>query len=245
MKQYHALAGVIICLCASMPFAQTKKPLVAINNLEARGITADEAATLTDVMRSEMINTGKFRVMERSQMESILKEQGFQQTGACNNEQCMVEMGQLLGAENMVAGSIGKIGKAYSINVRMFSVKTGEIIGTVSQSYAGAIEGLLTTEIPAVAKKLASSWEASAAPVVQPSARDKKTEVEQAVAQQPATKEKKPEMKKKGGAGTGILIGAGVAVIGGTAAAILLMRKGETGGTTPPVQEKTSIQVTW
>jgi hypothetical protein len=224
-----------------MPFAQSKKPLVAVNNLEARGITADEAATLTDVMRSEMINTGKFRVMERSQMESILKEQGFQQTGACNNEQCMVEMGQLLGAENMVAGSIGKIGKAYSINVRMFSVKTGEIIGTVSQSYTGAIEGLLTTEIPAVAKKLASSWEQSQPAPTPPAATEKKAE-----APQPAAEEKKPEMKKKGGAGTGILIGAGVAVIGGTAAAILLMRKGEgTGGATPPVQEKTSIQLTW
>ncbi len=135
--------------------AQVSIPLVAVNKLQARGISEDEGATLTDVLRSKLMNTGKFQVMERGQMESILKEQAFQQSGACTDQECMVEMGQVLGIKYIIAGSIGQVGKAYSINVRTISVETGEIINSVSHNYTGPIESLLTKEISTVANKLA------------------------------------------------------------------------------------------
>jgi len=128
---------------------------LAVKNLEARGISDDEAATLSDVLRSQLINTGNFSVMERSQMDEILKEQAFQQSGACTEEACLVQMGQLLGIQVIVAGSIGKIGRAFSINARTISVQTGEILNTVSRTYNGPIEKLLTDEMPLVALELA------------------------------------------------------------------------------------------
>ncbi|MFH0921114.1 MAG: CsgG/HfaB family protein [Fibrobacterota bacterium] len=129
-------------------------PSLAVNDLEARGITKDEALVLSDKLRSEIIQTGVFRLLERGKMDEILKEQGFQKSGACNESSCMIEMGQLLGVENLVAGSIGKVGESYSVSVRMFSVKTGEIQRDVSMTYKGKIDGLLEITIPAIAKKL-------------------------------------------------------------------------------------------
>lgn len=130
-------------------------PYVAVTPLEGHGIAESEAATLTEVLSNELLNTGKFRVMERDRMNEILQEQGFQQSGACNDEACLVEMGQMLGIEQLIAGSIGKVGKAYSINVRIVSVATGEILRNVSHNYTGPIEDLLTHEMGVVAKKLA------------------------------------------------------------------------------------------
>ncbi len=129
-------------------------PLVAVNALEGRGIDANEAATLTDVLRVKLMKSKKYEVMERGQMETILKEQAFQQSGACTDQECIVEMGQILGIEQIIAGSIGKVGSAYSINVRIISVKTGKILNSVSHSYTGPIENLLTTEMTVVANKL-------------------------------------------------------------------------------------------
>lgn len=131
-----------------------KKPLIALNSLLAQGITEHEAVTLTDVLRNELINTGKFQVMERGQMEEILKEQAFQMSGTCDEAACLVEMGQLLGIEQLFAGTIGMVGKAYSINVRIISVQTGKILKSVSHSYSGPIEDLLTGEMRTVAKLL-------------------------------------------------------------------------------------------
>ena len=115
---------------------------VAILDLEGRGISALEAATLTDRLRSEMVDIGYFRVVERGQMEMVLEEQGFQQTG-CVSSECAVEVGKLLGVEKMVAGSIGKIGSLYTLDVRMFDVTTGSIEKVSKREHRGDIEGLI------------------------------------------------------------------------------------------------------
>jgi TolB-like protein len=135
---------------------QTESPKhIAVNPLQGHGITDDETAVLSDVLRNELLKTGKFKVMERAEMDDILKEQGFQQTGACTEDACLVQMGQMLGIEQMVAGSVGKVGKAFSITLRLISIQTGEIVRSVAHTYTGPIESLLTSEMSVVAKKLA------------------------------------------------------------------------------------------
>lgn len=145
----------IIIIASFFVIQSAELTSLAVNDLDARGINKDEAAVLTDKLRSELSQLGGFRILERGKMEEILKEQGFQQSGTCSESSCYVEMGQLLGVENLVAGSIGKVGVAYSVNVRMFSVQTGEIKKDVSMTYKGEVEDLLEVTIPAVARKLA------------------------------------------------------------------------------------------
>ncbi|SVC82456.1 uncharacterized protein METZ01_LOCUS335310, partial [marine metagenome] len=115
---------------------------VAVMDLEGRGISAMEAATLTDRLRSEMVNIGIFQVVERGQMEMLLEEQGFQQTG-CTSAECAVEMGKMLGVQAMATGSIGKLGTMWTLDVRMFDVGTGEISKVSSRNFQGGVEGLL------------------------------------------------------------------------------------------------------
>jgi TolB-like protein len=253
MRPSLLLAISVICI----PFmlnAQTgadqsapHRPLIAVNSLTGHGISDDEAATLTEVLRNEMINTGKFRVMERSEMENILKEQGFQQSGACSNDACMVEMGQLLGAEQLVAGSVGKVGKAYSINVRIISIKTSEIVANVTHNYSGPIEDLLTSEMSKVAVKLAGGKPATTAASTP---RPAQQQSQMAAADQPKPAQTpKPEKKaqvKKSNTGAKVLMVAGVAVIGGTAAYVLFAKKkGSEPEPTPQPVDKTSVEFTW
>jgi curli biogenesis system outer membrane secretion channel CsgG len=75
---------------------------LAVGNLAANGISQAEAITLTDILRSNLGLTGLYQVMERSKMSEILREQGFQQSGACDEASCIVEMGQFLGVTLMV-----------------------------------------------------------------------------------------------------------------------------------------------
>ena len=102
---------------------------VAIVDFEGRGISQLEAKTLTDRFRSSLNKTGTVRMVERRMMEEVLQEQGFQQTG-CTSDECAVEVGQMLGVQNMVGGAIGKVGNTFTIDVRMISIETGETIST-------------------------------------------------------------------------------------------------------------------
>ncbi len=115
---------------------------IAVLPLQANGISPSEAMVLTDELRSVMVQKGKYTVVERSNMESILTEQGFQLSG-CTSAECAVEAGKLLGVNKMVTGSVGKLGELYNINIRLFDVGTGRIEKTVSQKHEGSVEELL------------------------------------------------------------------------------------------------------
>lgn len=154
MKNNALILLLLIPLAAETPTASPKEA-IAVHKLQAIGITEDEADVLTSKLRGELMNTANFKVLERGQMDEILKEQQFQASGACTESQCLIEMGQLLGVSDIVAGSIGKVGGTYSVNVRIFSVKTGEIKKEVSRTYEGSVDGLLKTEMTAVANLLA------------------------------------------------------------------------------------------
>ncbi len=147
------LALFIVCVVTTRSGAQTL-PTVAVKPFTAQGVSEHEVATLSEVLRTELMNMDSFEVMERSQMDEILKEQAFQQSGACNEKECLVQMGQMLGIEQIIAGTIGKVGHAYSITARIISVESGKIISSVSHNYTGPIEDLLTQEMKIVAKKL-------------------------------------------------------------------------------------------
>lgn len=92
----------------------------------------------------------KFTLVERQQIGEILDEQGFQQSGACSNQECMVEVGQLLAVKKIVGGSIGKIENIYPVTLKIIDVKTGKIEAQVAKDFKGKKSKLLSEYIPEI-----------------------------------------------------------------------------------------------
>jgi len=134
----------------NISFAQ---PTLAVLDFEGRNISQGEALTLTDRFRNEIIKTNKYTIVERTEMEEILKEQGFQQTGCTSNE-CVVEVGALLGVQQMISGSIGKVGDIFTVSVRIIDIQTGKILKTTDYDIRGNISEMLTKGMREVALKL-------------------------------------------------------------------------------------------
>lgn len=132
-------------------------PSIAVMDLDAKGIAKDEASVLTDKLRGQLFQTGRFQVIERSVMDEILKEQGFQQTG-CTSKECAVEAGQLIGVQYIVAGSIGRIEKTYLLSVRLINVATGKIEKNVQKEQTGSLTDVLKNGIPYVVKELTKTF---------------------------------------------------------------------------------------
>ncbi len=107
------------------------------------GLSAKEVVMLTDKLLNEFVGIGAFKVIERSKRDEILKEQGFQQSGACDATSCLVEAGQYLGVQKMFGGTIGKFGSVFAVELRMIDVKTGEIDLSFSREYTGDVSTLL------------------------------------------------------------------------------------------------------
>lgn len=142
--------SINIILLLSLSVAQRT---VAILDFEARGINSLEAATLTDRFTSEMAKTGAVRLVERNMVDEILTEQGFQQSG-CTDSECMVEVGNLIGVELMIGGSISKVGTVHSVSAKIFSVSTGEIVKTAQLDFRGDIGDLMLGGMKKIAQDL-------------------------------------------------------------------------------------------
>jgi hypothetical protein len=124
--------------------SQTQLPmLVGVLDLEANGVSASEARSITDRLRIYLNRSQVFDVLERRQMEGILREQGFQLSGACDNDQCVIDVGKILGARKMIAGSVSKVGDVYSLQVRIVDVTTGRIEQTAFADTRGDIGTVL------------------------------------------------------------------------------------------------------
>ena len=104
-----------------------EKPFVAILDLEPIDVEESMVKVLSDYLRTALAKTEKFTVVVREDMDLILREQGFQLSGFCTQTECAVEIGQLLGAEKLFAGTLGRVGDTYSTTLKLFDVETGKM----------------------------------------------------------------------------------------------------------------------
>ena len=123
-------------------YSQDKKA-IAVLDFEGLGVSETDTKALTNRLRGNLVNTGEYQVVERGRMNEILQEQGFQ-LSECTSNECMVEAGQLLGVEFMLAGSISLVGSTYSVELRFIDVESGKIEKSASYDMRGEIDDLLT-----------------------------------------------------------------------------------------------------
>jgi len=134
-------------------YAQSEKEQVAVLELDVDGLSLSEAATLTNRLRSELVKTDSFTIVERSKMNEILDEQGFQMTG-CTSSECAVEAGKILSVNRICTGNVGRLGSMYTLTIRLIDVESGKILKSVTEDCLCPIEEVLTKAIPRVAAKL-------------------------------------------------------------------------------------------
>jgi len=164
MKKYRPpiVCFLVLFSLTSLVYSQSSQlKSIAVLDLDTRGaISPTEAGTLTNRLRSMLVRTHKLNVLERGKMEEILREVGLQQAG-CTSTECMVEAGKMLSVELMVGGSVGKIGRLYTVDILLIDVESSRIMKSLSRDYRGEIEGLLDLMGP-IAEQLAAFVETAA-----------------------------------------------------------------------------------
>jgi len=113
---------------------------LAVAEFQAQGVSATDAAVIADILRSGLVKTNAFNVVEKANMDKVLAEQAFQQTG-CTTDECAVKLGKLLNVQRMVVGSFGKLIDKYFVNLRVVNIETGKVV------FAETINGRAVEEI--------------------------------------------------------------------------------------------------
>jgi hypothetical protein len=145
-----AAATSVIPAARTVPAGQV--PNVAVSDLEATGVSASSAVVVTDWVRGELVRDGMINVVERKNMEKILAEAAFQQSG-CTNQECAVRLGKLLNANVIVVGGLGVLFGSHVINIRAVDVETGKVF--YSDTARGKDVDEIQAAVIAMARRLA------------------------------------------------------------------------------------------
>ena len=133
MQSLLTILSILVLLSApSYAAQQSKKPVrdltnyLAVFDLDVVGkVDHDISRPLSDSVRGEIVRSGRYKVMDRANMDRILKEQAFQMSGTVQKDK-MVEAGQMLGVGKIVIGSIGIVGRTYMISLSLVNIESGE-----------------------------------------------------------------------------------------------------------------------
>ncbi|MBI4976010.1 MAG: PEGA domain-containing protein [Spirochaetes bacterium] len=125
MKPLILIALVLICM-QPLFTAVEKKIRVGVIDFTPKGISDIESSAASDIFRNELVASERFDVLDRNNMENILKEQALQQTG-CTESACAVKIGRVLNMQYMFYGTFLKMGTAMYIAVDMINVETAKI----------------------------------------------------------------------------------------------------------------------
>jgi len=100
---------------------------VSVLEFSAKQVSFSEAQSISDLFSAGLVNSGKYNVLDRANMQKILEEQAFQHTG-CTDSSCAVEIGKLLNMDFMFTGSLMKLGEKYFVTVNFTCVESGKVI---------------------------------------------------------------------------------------------------------------------
>ena len=131
MKQ--GILAVMMLLSAAISVAEdapkdqkAAKDTVAVMEFTGINASPSEAAVVSEFVRSAVIQSGDFIVVDKKNMDKILAEQAFQQSG-CTSDECAVKLGKVLNTQKIIVGSYSMMGQTRFMNARLVDVETGKI----------------------------------------------------------------------------------------------------------------------
>jgi len=156
---YYTLVLILLISFGYQLMAQDltglKKRIAVINFEDKAGYGHNVGRGVSDMLVTSLVESKKFIVIEREELDEILKEQGLGQSGLVT-PQSAAKVGQLLGIQRIITGSITEFGSKQNkvgggiggfnlgvstttarvaVDMRIINVNTGEI--TMAKSAEG------------------------------------------------------------------------------------------------------------
>ena len=100
---------------------------VSLMPLEKKGQAAILADTVYDQLFTAMVNQERFQLVERSQLESILREQQLSQTALVDAETA-ARIGKIAAADGIIIGSVHETPQALEVFTRFVDVETAGLL---------------------------------------------------------------------------------------------------------------------
>jgi curli biogenesis system outer membrane secretion channel CsgG len=176
------LSFLLVVFCTqifSQDLTALKKRIAVINFEDRSGYGHNIGQGVADMLVTSLVESEKFTVVERAELDEILKEQGLGQTGLVT-PQSAAKVGQLLGLQRIITGSITEFGSKQDkvgggiggfnlgvstttarvvVDLRIINVNTGEIVMAKSAEGEDSSTGLDNVGVEDIDFHNSSTWD--------------------------------------------------------------------------------------
>ncbi|MDH7605952.1 MAG: CsgG/HfaB family protein [Melioribacter sp.] len=132
--------GAVFFILSYSAFTQSIQEVAAVLPIKCSGFdNVNLSDVITELTQDAFIKYSNYKIVEKSQVNKILNEQGFQISGITENA---VEAGKLLAANKVVVGSLVKLGNELTLSLRLVDIQSGEVLKSEKKSARIEIEDI-------------------------------------------------------------------------------------------------------
>ncbi len=145
---------IIYVILASVSALAEGLPAIAVSDIKTTGFEKNQSALFHQELNALVIQTKKYQVIERAQIDKLVAEQGFQMSGTCEGSGCGVEIGKLLGAQFIIIGEATLDAGIVGVVLRIVNVENGAIVSSAQEKFRGSIDTFINEIFPGVLQTL-------------------------------------------------------------------------------------------
>jgi len=103
-----------------------RMPLIIYPLNSGGGVKQETASALSTLLAFELSKSGKFRLVEESEITKVLEQQKMSSLNECTSPQCRIRLGHLLRARKFAAGDVLKLADTYIVTIKVVDIESGE-----------------------------------------------------------------------------------------------------------------------
>ena len=137
------LAAGLLALGPSALAQSTTLGVVYLNSNTPNPDAAWIGRGLADMLTTDLSKIGKLTVVQREQLDKVLKEQALGASGAVDPGKA-AQLGKILGVQTLLTGSYAAIGRNVRVDLQLVNTSTGRVEGGVTAE--GSIDSIFSLE---------------------------------------------------------------------------------------------------
>lgn len=96
-----------------------EKPKLLVLNLTAQGVTAEEAAALTDAVAQALSERNLFQIVTTRDVQTLLSQERQRALlGECGDMDCATDVGDASNSRFVLSGALSRVGTAYELSLQ-------------------------------------------------------------------------------------------------------------------------------
>jgi hypothetical protein len=155
MKRFLFLSLMLFVGISTIPGYPDAEKTLAVLKLSSKYVSSDETLIITNLLQEELFNTGRYRLILKTEVENALKMLKIPEEKVLDVEEA-VKIGNEIHAAEVVIGSINKLGNSYVIQVKLIDVTNGTVEKIESRTIKGVVDDI-PGHLPSLAAALSGT----------------------------------------------------------------------------------------